>query len=537
MSNNLSKKNYGFKWLYFSILVGILIWIFSYHLTLITTPIQQEYREGAQIVITNSLINGVIPYSFDSLPLNTNPYGFLYQIVCYYFSLVFGSSFLIHRLISAFFIFFSLAIVFLTIRKAGVNMAVATSATVLMYVSFLYGSTPLARPDALGEALFLAAALIPYFRKFDYTSLFISVGLLFFILFTKLYFITAFFIVFLYLLFYVSKKKALIYAMMFSFIVISWLILVFLIFDTYLNQVVGSMAKATALSNNVLRLQLNFYFVSYSLIFLSAVFFIFKGIKFNNISKLRYIAAYKKPIFNLKGLDSPLLNLKFSYVNFCLIISFGLLCLLWGRSDGGWMGYFYQLLSPFLIIRMAILYEENINNVGSYLFLINTSLFFLIYFAPTQSLVDTKNWSQVWSLIGNHKNIYGSAAVSGSLFQHSKEVYDTGLTLGSWASVFNPLGLEKIFFHKNLVIQNNNDKYCKNILSQMHSKKFDLIMMYGASIAFKENELSDYGYNLITNVPISFPHNFQNYVLSIWAPSTDLPKESLKSDGKCSIYQ
>jgi hypothetical protein len=537
MSNNQPKKIWNLKQLYYFLLISVFFWVFYYHITLITTPIQQEYREGAQIVITNSFINGAIPYSFDSLPLNTNPYGFLYQAVCYYFGLVFGSSFLIHRLISGFFILISLAIIFLIIRKAGVSQVVATSATALMYVSFLYGSTPLARPDALGEVLFLAAVLIPYFRKFDYVSLIISVCLLFFILLTKLYFVTAFFIVFLYLLFFVSKKKAFIYGVLFSLIFTSWLIFVFFLFDTYLNQVIGSMAKATALSNSVLRMQLNFYLVSYLIIFLSATFIIVKRVRLSKFFKLKMRMDNKQSFFNLKDFDNPLLQINISYINFCLIITLSLLCLLWGRSDGGWMGYFYQLLSPFLIIRMAIFYEENIGISGAYLFLLNAGLFFLIYFTSTQSLVDTKNWEQIWSLIDKHENIYGSAAVSGSLSQHNKQVYDTGLTLGSWASIFNPHGLGRIFLNKNNSIQNKNEVYCNQILSQLHFKKFDLIMMYGASVAFKENELKDYGYKLITTIPISFPHNFQNYTLSIWSPTEDLPKMNLESYAKCSIYQ
>ena len=517
------------------LLFGIIFWTLSYHLALITTPIQQEYREGAQIVLTDTFIKGIKPYSFESLPLGSNPYGVLYQVICYYPAKFFGSTFLLHRAISSIFIFASLGLIFLIMRKKEIKPVTAISAICLLYVSFLYGSTALARPDALGELLFLAAVLVPYLKKFNLSSLAFSSLLLFLILLTKLYFTSAFFIVFFYLLLFISKKKAAIYGGLFTAIFSSWAGFSYLFFDTYLNQVIGSMAQATTLSNQVLRMQLNFYFVSYLLVFIMTIFIMMK--KIIPLRRVNTEVALPRDgdKFNITSFDKPLFSHQFCYLDFCILVTFSLLCLIWGRNDGGWMGYFYQLLSPFLIIRIAMLFNKNIGQLGALVFLINTGLFFAIYFTSQAVLKDDKDWSKVWNLIENHQNIYGSSAVSGALLQHGKKVYDTGLSLSSWASIYKPQGLEKYFSSKNKIIQEGNDRYCNQILSELEAQQFDLLITYGASIAFKEKDIEPHGYELISTIPISFPHNFQHYELSVWAPIGKVhPK--IAPNQQCTIY-
>ena len=529
-------KGKSFNRFIYLVAAGILVWIISFHFTLIASPIQQEYREGAQLVLSKDFAHGIHPYSFASLPLDTNPYGVLYQLISFYPVKFFGSTFAVHRTLSGIFLIASLSILFVVLKKNRIKLPLSIATLSLIYVSFLYGSTPLARPDALGELLFLAAVFIPYLKKFDHSSLFVSCVLLFLILFTKLYFATAFFIVFFYLFIFISKKKAFVYGILFSILFAGWLSISYLFFDVYINQVIGSMAKATALSNQVLRLQLNFYFVSYILVFILAIIAIIRIFKYRRTCIEQNRLSNRLPLFNFTAFNEPLLSANISYLSFGSLITFGLLCLIWGRNDGGWMCYFYQLLSPFLLLRIALLFNKNIGQISALVFLVNTGLFFSIYFNSQNALRDNKSWAQVRELIETHQNIYGSAAVSGALMQGDKKVYDTGLSLGSWASIYKPSGLEQYFQYKNEMIQKANDSYCKEILNQLDAHRFDLLLMYGASIAFQESDLESRGYQKDSVIPISFPHTFQNYNLSIWTPRVN-PKPPTKTIVQCQIYQ
>lgn len=515
---------------------GMLTWAISYHFTLITSPIQQEYREGAQVILSRDFIQGVFPYSFASVPLDTNPYGVLYLIISYIPAKLFGSTFLVHRTLSGIFLIASLLILFAVLQKNKVGYSLSIATLSLVYLSFLYGSTPLSRPDALGELLFLAAVFIPYLKKFSYPSLFFSCALLFLILFTKLYFATGFFIVFLYLFIFISKKKAFVYGSLFSIFFISWISICFLFFDVYINQVIGSMAKATNLSNTVLRLQLNFYLVTYMLIFILAITVIIRSYtcqrNYNQSNSLLNALSS----LNLTAFNRPLLSAEISYLSFGSLITFVLLSLIWGRSDGGWMGYFYQLLSPFLLLRIALLFNNNISQLGALIFLVNSGLFFGLYFTSQSALKDDKDWGKIRGLIESHQNIYGSAAVSGILTQSGKQIHDTGLSLGSWASIYKPFGLEEYFHDRNEAIQKANDRYCDEILRRIDARWFDLVLMYGASIAFKESDLESRGYRKDSVIPISFPHNFQNYHLSVWTPKSKPPAQ-IPTNKICQIYQ
>ncbi|ANI98908.1 hypothetical protein A8O14_01635 [Polynucleobacter wuianus] len=515
---------------------GVFLWIISYHLNLIISPIQQEYREGAQLILSKDFSQGIYPYSFASVPLDTNPYGIFYQLVSYYPVKAFGSTFLVHRALSSVFLIASLLIALTVLIKNEVWLPLSLTTISLIYVSLLFGSTPLARPDALGELLFLGAVFIPYLKKFNYPSLLASCGILFLIFFTKLYFVTAFFIVLLYLFIFISKKKSLIYGLLFSVVFATWLSISYFFTDVYINQVIGSMAKATSLSNAVLRLQLNFYFVSHLLVFILALMLTIRISKNKRkIFEKRYSLS-PTILLNLRTLDKPLVYFQLSYLSFASLITFGLLCLIWGRNDGGWMCYFYQLLSPFLLIRIALLFNRNYRQIGAVVFLLNATLFFAIYFNTQSAIIQNKGWERVQELIKTPQNIYGSAAVSGILAQGNKKVYDTGLSLGSWASIYKPSGFEQLFQNKNEVIQNANEKYCNEILNQLYTHQFDLILMYGASIAFKESELQNYGYRKESVIPISFPHTFQSYNLSVWIPNDDAQVKQ-KAYKQCQVYQ
>jgi len=75
-----------------------------YHYNLISTDIQLEFREGAQLVFTQNLLDGKDPYAIENQPQAFYVYGPIYNLVVYPFAKVFGNTFSLHRIISGLFI-------------------------------------------------------------------------------------------------------------------------------------------------------------------------------------------------------------------------------------------------------------------------------------------------------------------------------------------------------------------------------------------------------------------------------------------------
>ena len=97
------------------------------------------------------------------------------------------------------------------IRKLKVGIPYALSGVGLILGSLLFFVTPLARPDGLGELLFLITVLLPWYRDFDNRSLVLSAicGLLAFL--AKPYFVLSLGIIAAYTFLFVSKKRGILF--------------------------------------------------------------------------------------------------------------------------------------------------------------------------------------------------------------------------------------------------------------------------------------------------------------------------------------
>ena len=193
-------------------LAYFICWLANYSRVIITTPYPGEYREGAVLLFTDFLIRGVNPLSLANHPLMTNNYGFLYNLVVLPFATVVGNTLAIHRIVSIVFLLASCALIALTLGKAGVAWPFSLASSAIFMAGLLFGVTPLARPDTLGEFFFLLAVLIPWYRKFDSMSLLVSCVASVLAFLAKPYFIFSMAIVSMFLFLFVSKRKGIIYA-------------------------------------------------------------------------------------------------------------------------------------------------------------------------------------------------------------------------------------------------------------------------------------------------------------------------------------
>jgi len=184
-----------------------------YHFDLLKYPYPCGLREGAMMTNTDALVKGLNPYDMALQPQYMNPYGIVYPLLVWPWAKLFGTTILVHRMVTAFFILASCALMFFILRKMKVAVLLSVWAMLMFYASLVYPetSTPSIDPGAIGMFFMLLSIFIPWLQKYSYRSLVISVlfGLLAF--YSKPYAILGTMIIASYLFFFVSRFKSLIY--------------------------------------------------------------------------------------------------------------------------------------------------------------------------------------------------------------------------------------------------------------------------------------------------------------------------------------
>ena len=178
-------------------LIFIALWLLYYAWLIIANPYQAEYREGSILLMTDFFTRGVNPFLLEYQPLMNSNYGFLYNLIVLPFAIKFGNSLAIHRLISILFIIASGVLIGVTLVKNRVSLPFAFSGGILVTACLFFSITPLARPDAFGEFLFLSSILFPWYFGFSRRSLMASVMFGIFAFLAKPYFLVSLIIVLL----------------------------------------------------------------------------------------------------------------------------------------------------------------------------------------------------------------------------------------------------------------------------------------------------------------------------------------------------
>lgn len=147
-------------------IAGVIgLWLLAMHARMVLSPAPQEMREGAVVWITRLLLEGRNPYALDELPAATNVYGMLYHLTVLPLAFAFGNGFPIHRAVSAAAIAGACALMHRLLRREGSDPVLAWTGTILFYVSCVYFTGPLARPDGLAVLLSMASLVVVTERR------------------------------------------------------------------------------------------------------------------------------------------------------------------------------------------------------------------------------------------------------------------------------------------------------------------------------------------------------------------------------------
>lgn len=501
--------------IFLSLFLGGIVLFYNFRVISVETP--QEFRENAILLTTNLLLDGQNPYSLKNMPTYVNVYGILYNLVVLPFAKIFGSTFLLHRLISLVFITASCILLYKALRDEQVQKWLTLVPVALLYTQMVVGGSDLlARPDSLGVFLFFFTIFIA--QKLNYNFLGLALALLSSILgfLDKPYFVLGLPYVILYLFIFKSKLKALLLLTVSVFVYSFTFVVIHHFFETYFLNTIFINYQVAGKDVNFLILQFITYFkwnfgIILALLLTQAIIFR------DNLANFIKSAPLKR--INLLSLNKPFLDFNFSIYTLSLLLSLLLIIFNLGLHNGNFMTYFTHLITfPLFIITVKGISQERGREKMFLSLLIIINLVFWskqMISAHLDFNPDSKNeiyWSQV---ISKYHNVYANALFANILYDQNKPIYDNGQS----EYFVNALSLNR----KINLVKNADNQYLDHvqyIKSQIEQRKFDLVLIardvkpFGSPYFTKEELIKNYS-------PIKFANYTMyngNWVIGLWVP-------------------
>lgn len=499
--------------------------LLNYHFRLIANPFQNEYREGAIVLITNILTRGGNPYALENQPEYANMYGIFYHLVVYPFALLFGSTLIVHRIVAAFCIWGACYLFFRATHRMNISLFLGLSFTLILYRYFLIG-TPIARPDSLGILLFLGSIFIPWKSNYSSSSLVLSVLLGVLAFSTKPYFILSLPFLAVYLFLFKSKRKGVLYGAAFMAATSTVILITSYLFETYLTNIFfasvnfGVKNEEYAARQLVLLIQENLFLLFIPFIYVNFLVWTVLTQSFNlNLNESFKFAASKT---SLRKFNEPLILADPGLITSGLFFFALVFYVKLGQHPGSFMIYAYQLILPFLylcILRIIqIQKSQQITAVFSSLVLLQ-----LLWLARPGFLkfpISPVQWNNLQVLLSKHQNIYNSPAIVSLLVSQDKKVYDSGLS-----DVYSG-GLVRQSLWKAIapIPQKDQDGYAQflqEIEESIISKKYDLMVLTKGPFFptyFVSRDLVKKYYQYQETLPAPMGYVDQYWELEIWKP-------------------
>ncbi|MBF0504469.1 MAG: hypothetical protein HQL14_05125 [Candidatus Omnitrophica bacterium] len=475
---------------------------------------------------TDALLKGLNPYAMAQQPQCTNVYGIIFPLLTWPLVKLLGHTLIIHRLVTGFSILASCALVSFVLKKMKIPFLLNIWASLMLYSSLLYPgtSTPCIDPAATGLFFLLATIFVPWFCKYSYKSLFISALCGIFALYSKQYTVLGVIVMATYLFLFVSKIKGFFYGFL-------WLLLLFisalaanLTLPAYFNNCFFSILTMNPAWSSMERLHVQIVMYralhKWTLI-LMGIFTLAYGFKM--ISE--YFGAdiksrIKKIIFclNIINIKEPLIRLSVPLGLYAGLWSASVLYLSLGRHGGAMLWYFFQLLSPFLLIGAVWLFSR-------YAFWPIICVPFLILNLYTITAdqdgkyfnKNTQGWPEISLLVSQHRHILNSPIIAPMLIEQNKEVFDNGETeYFLEGSQLSPL--IKIFFKEDPRVFLQLLLFFENIKDMIQNKKFDLILLQPSLLPMGVGEQIKKYYKFEGEFMVYAPQDRRPYAITVWIP-------------------
>ncbi len=487
------------------ILAVIAVRLLAYHYNLLIHPFPHEYREGAMMTTTDALVRGINPFALRNQPQYMNDYGILYSLVVFPFAKIFGATLLVHRIVTGFFILACCGLMAWVMRRLKVDILLNAVAVTFFYAVALYPSTttPLVNPSSLGLFIFLMALFIPWAKGFSFSSLCISAVLGVLGFYTKPYFLLSVPILAVYLFFFVSRRKSIGFFAVFSLLAFVSVLYVHRQWDCYfancffLHMNPGHLSWAHSIRQFKAFVLLNWAVLAASLIVLS----------------VQLYQAFRDRLSLWRALRS------LSFILYCTILcSLALFCWL-GKHEEAYLWYYFHLLSPLLLIGMAVTLNRQLPWT---LVLVPFILWncWIVSMKHQDIKLDPgdENWRKVEELIATHKDILNSPLIAPLLVQHHRPVYDNGLSEYFKKGGYRETALIRLFSKGDPRIILRYYAFLNEMKDKIRRREFDLVMIVFDYSPLVPGELKEY-YRPLGSLRLNTPAIYGSWLLTFWVPN------------------
>lgn len=504
------------KW--FFIISGIvsILWSLYFAREILITPYQIGFREGAPQVLTALFLRGENFFTFEHQPLSYNAYGLGYTAVVLPFAFIFGNTLHIHRWVTFIFVILSTLTGFWIVFQRTKKTSIALIYSAFIMIAFIGWGGIGSAPTTMGTFLFITAIFIPYLRSFDVTGLVISAILALMAFHTKAYFVLSFGIVASYVFLFVSKRKSLIYFLIFFILFAISFIAIRITFPLYFVNVIYGNAANTFRVFKHLYTQLFWLFIYFFPILVLTLSMFWRGkiaISYTNIIGIKY---------NILKLNYPFLEIKPDYSFYTFIVSFLTFVIVLGSHVGNYLAYSYELVVPtFLFWFFVNFHEKKGFNIFSVVAIL-LNLFCWQYITLNPQMLVQRNsseWEKVYSYLEPSMNILNSPTITSKLVELGIQPVDSGQTDVYY--LMKP-------YPDNLLVGPSYDQYLndgleytKSINDAIVNQQYDLIITTKDVDVFYDLDLIPLHYELVNQLVLYMNQTEQKWVVQIWKP---LPK-------------
>jgi len=483
--------------------------LFHYHLDLVTFPYSNTLREGAMMTSTDALVKGLNPYAMSLQPRYMNQYGIIYPLLVWPWAKIFGTTILIHRIVTAFFILASCSLIFLVLKKMSVSIVLNIWAVLMLYSSLMYPgtSTPTIDPGATGMFFFLLTIFIPWACKYSYQSLMLSVLFGVIAFYSKVYDFLGALIMLSYLFLFISRIKGLFYGFFLLSLFAISIMVVNQILPAYFDNCFFASANMAPAWMSVERLheQIRIYTGLHQWTLLLVGAFIL-GYLIKNFQSL------------LKKTPHTVKEFRFPLVLYAGICSAFVLYMSLGRHSGAMLWYFFQLFSPFLLISAVWLF----NRSSLWPFLCVPFLIYNLHVITADQNYKCFNksipgWQEISTAISQHQHILNSPLIAPLMIEQNKDIVDDGQ-----AEYFLPGG-QRNYWMKGW-LKEDERVYIQQMLffdgirHKVENKEYDLIILQPSLLPLGVGDDIRKYYKFEGQILLYAPQDRRPYALTVWKP-------------------
>lgn len=487
-----------------------------------------EFREAANIQMTQAILDGNNPYSLETLesavPGVFYLYGPLFSLCVAFFALFLPIDLvLLHYLVTFAAMILSAALLAIIVSDHSYSITAPCIAFLFTIMCHWRYGYVYAAPDSFGLMILILILFLLTRKPFKLCPLitaFLTVALFF----TKQYYALFAVIGFLFFLFR-SKKDALKYALdgilisLVAFLIMQWKFPLFWTYTLYFIKGPGLGVSKSSSGTTYNMLQISYLGGMFFFLFLVVAFDFLRIFIWKRCIRLQFnIRELKQPLIKITTLnDEQTYGRRRVSIDilFWIQLVISALCLQYlGRNNGAWISYYLQLFMPPLII-LSITSLDNylqtdilsLRSRHSRFMLIGYFCFYLLFLSVTivktnsrlvvneMNAEEKDNWEKAYTLLNQYcdNEMYYLPVLAYHGFEHEQYMYNTGqpfVITEKYLDKHRKNTTAQILFPHAEEIMEQHLNYRKEICEKVERGDYSLIMnMKDTDVVFTEKQL------------------------------------------------